>query len=61
MHQHETYKRRQEESEREELLSRRFTQNANTDDATTILIDHSLQHNMTLQVHFIAFVKKKKN
>ncbi|XP_073985183.1 golgi SNAP receptor complex member 2 [Rhodnius prolixus] len=49
MHQHETYKRRQEESERDELLSRRFTQNANTDDATTILIDHSLQHNMALQ------------
>lgn len=48
MHQHETYRRRQEESEREELLSRRFTHNPSDQD-TAIIIDHSLQHNMSLQ------------
>ncbi|XP_075236170.1 golgi SNAP receptor complex member 2 [Lycorma delicatula] len=48
MHQHEVIRRRQEESEREELLNRRFTHNSATQD-TTIFIDHSLQHNMSLQ------------
>lgn len=48
MHQHEVYRRRTEESEREELLNRRFTHNSMAQD-TTIFIDHSLQHNMSLQ------------
>uniref|UniRef100_A0A1B6DPV0 Golgi SNAP receptor complex member 2 n=2 Tax=Clastoptera arizonana TaxID=38151 RepID=A0A1B6DPV0_9HEMI len=48
MHQHEVFRRRQEENEREELLNRRFTHNP-TDQDTSILIDHSLQHNMSLQ------------
>ncbi|XP_054271515.1 Golgi SNAP receptor complex member 2 [Macrosteles quadrilineatus] len=45
-HQHEVYRRQQEEREREELLSRRFT---HTDHDTSIIIDHSLQHNTALQ------------
>lgn len=48
IHQHETYRRHQEENEREELLSRRFTHNSSDQD-TAIIIDHSLQHNMSLQ------------
>lgn len=49
MFQHEVYKRRQEEKEREELLTRRFTTNAIAERDTAILIDHSLQHNLSLQ------------
>lgn len=46
-HQHEVYRRLQEEREREELLSRRFTP---TDHDTSIIIDYSVQHNSSLQV-----------
>lgn len=49
MYQHEIFKKRQEEKEREELLSRRFTRNSMSEQDTTILIDHSVQHNMSLQ------------
>ncbi|XP_046668477.1 Golgi SNAP receptor complex member 2 [Homalodisca vitripennis] len=45
-HQHEMYRRQQEEQEREELLSRRFT---HTDHDTSIIIDYSVQHNTSLQ------------
>lgn len=38
-----------EDNEREELLSRRFTQNRMQDD-TSIYIDYSVQHQQSLQV-----------
>ncbi|XP_065834800.1 Golgi SNAP receptor complex member 2-like [Oscarella lobularis] len=38
--------REQEEKDREELLSRRFTTNSSSE--TSIMIDHSLQHNRSL-------------
>ncbi|XP_067014476.2 Golgi SNAP receptor complex member 2 isoform X2 [Anabrus simplex] len=50
MFQHRQYQRQQEQRDREELLSRRFTHNsASSDGDTSILIDHSLQHHMSLQ------------
>ncbi|XP_014244072.1 Golgi SNAP receptor complex member 2 [Cimex lectularius] len=49
-YQYEAYKRKQVENERAELLSRRFTHNSKlNEEDTTIMIDHSLQHNMSLQ------------
>ncbi|KAL1140815.1 hypothetical protein AAG570_000743 [Ranatra chinensis] len=49
-YQHDMFRKKQEEKEREELLSRRFTHNsARSESDTTILIDHSLQHNMSIQ------------
>jgi len=48
-YQHELYRRRQQDQEREELLSRRFTHNSHSESDTAILIDHSLQHNTSLQ------------
>ena len=56
MYQHEVYKRRQEEKDREELLSRRFTSNALSERDTAILIDHSLQHNLSLQVFMLLYI-----
>ncbi|KAK7790904.1 hypothetical protein R5R35_000916 [Gryllus longicercus] len=47
MFQHRQYQRLREEQDREELLNRRFTQNSEAD--TSIFIDHTLQHNMSLQ------------
>ncbi|XP_072181063.1 Golgi SNAP receptor complex member 2-like [Diadema setosum] len=43
--QHRRQMREQEERDREELLTRRFTAN---DDNTSIMIDHELQHNTSL-------------
>ncbi|RZF36634.1 hypothetical protein LSTR_LSTR007337 [Laodelphax striatellus] len=45
-HLNEIHRKRLEESEREELLNRRFTHETHD---TTIFIDHSVQHNMSLQ------------
>ena len=47
MYQHRQDQRRKEESEREELLSRRFTHNSAEAD-TVIFIDHSIQHHSSL-------------
>lgn len=49
MYQNEILKKKQEEKEREELLNRRFTRNPISEQDTTILIDHSVQHNLSLQ------------
>ncbi|KAG8281195.1 hypothetical protein J6590_063989 [Homalodisca vitripennis] len=46
------YRRQQEEQEREELLSRRFT---HTDHDTSIIIDYSVQHNTSLQSTIARF------
>eukprot|EP00057_Strongylocentrotus_purpuratus_P034346 XP_794856.3 PREDICTED: Golgi SNAP receptor complex member 2-like [Strongylocentrotus purpuratus] len=43
--QHRRYQREQEDKDREDLLTRRFTAN---DDNTSIMIDHELQHNTSL-------------
>uniref|UniRef100_A0A0A9YXC4 Golgi SNAP receptor complex member 2 n=1 Tax=Lygus hesperus TaxID=30085 RepID=A0A0A9YXC4_LYGHE len=48
MYQHEVNRRQEEEREREELLTRRFTTNAASERATAIQIDHSLQHHDSL-------------
>lgn len=48
MFQQRQRQRAREEREREELLSRRFTQNSSEAD-TSIFIDYSVQHNMSLQ------------
>jgi len=48
MYQHKKLQKIQEEQEREELLTRRFTTLANED--TSINIDMSLQHHTALQV-----------
>lgn len=45
-YQHRKMMREQEEREREELLNRRFTTNSGE---TSIMIDHALQHNTSLQ------------
>lgn len=55
MYHHEVYKRRQEEKDREELLTRRFTTNDISERDTEILIDPSLQHKLSLQVFLMFF------
>ncbi|KAK3924695.1 Golgi SNAP receptor complex member 2 [Frankliniella fusca] len=47
MYQHRQAQYRREETEREELLSRRFTHNS-ADAETVIFIDHSIQHHSAL-------------
>lgn len=47
-HKTERARKRMEDNEREELLSRRFTQNRMQDD-TSIYIDYSVQHQQSLQ------------
>lgn len=47
MFQHRQYQKLRDEQEREDLLNRRFTTNKDLD--TSILIDHNIQHNMSLQ------------
>jgi hypothetical protein len=49
MYQHKKLQKIQEEQEREELLTRRFTTLASSED-TSINIDMSLQHHTALQV-----------
>lgn len=50
MYQHRQAQLRREESEREELLNRRFTHNS-ADADTVIFIDHSIQHQTSLKVN----------
>ncbi|XP_050436388.1 probable Golgi SNAP receptor complex member 2 [Adelges cooleyi] len=47
-HQQNVLRRLRAEQEREELLNRRFTRNSDIND-TTILIDHTIQHQNSLQ------------
>lgn len=54
MYQHRQNQKRREESEREELLSRRFTHNS-ADADTVIFIDHSIQHQTALTVGILAY------